>query len=115
MGQPTKLETYVEASTASRELIHCGCKKGCTGCCRCKKAAFKCTALCQCSGEHKISSLNMNFKFNELLIVNSLHQSIKKLSITLDQNKIKSLFKFQITFYNKSFNLISNMTTFDKN
>ena len=58
MSQPTKLETYVdhlpEASTASRELIHCGCKKGCTGWCKCKKAAF-------------------NFKINELLIVNSLH------------------------------------------
>ena len=51
-----------EASTASRELIHCGCKKGCTGYCKCKKAAFKCTALCQCRGEHKISLLNMNFK-----------------------------------------------------
>ena len=79
-----------EASTASRELIHCGCRKGCTGCCKCKKAAFKCTALCQCSGEHKISLLNTNFKFNELLIVNSLHQSIKKLSISLDQNKVQS-------------------------
>ena len=64
-----------EASTASRESIHCGCNKGCTGCCKCKKAAFKCTALCQCSGEHKISLLNTNFKFNELLIVNSLPQS----------------------------------------
>ena len=41
-----------EASTASRELIHCGCKKGCTGHCKCKNAALKCTALCQCSGEH---------------------------------------------------------------
>ena len=79
-----------EASTASRELIHCGCKKGCTGRCKCKKVALKCTALCQCSGEHKIFLLNTNFKFNELLIVNSLHQSIKKLSITLDQNKVKT-------------------------
>ena len=41
-----------EASTASRELIHCDCKKGCTGRCKYKKAALKCTALCQCSGEH---------------------------------------------------------------
>ena len=44
--------TIYEASTASRKLIHCGCKKGCTGCCKYKKAALKCTALCQCSGEH---------------------------------------------------------------
>ena len=35
-----------EASTASRELIHYGYKKTCTGHCKCKKAALKCTALC---------------------------------------------------------------------
>ena len=43
--------TLPEASIASRELLHCGCKKGCRGRCACKKAALKCTALCQCSGK----------------------------------------------------------------
>lgn len=42
--------TLPEASISSRELISCGCKKGCAGRCKCKKAALKCTALCQCSG-----------------------------------------------------------------
>ena len=37
-----------EASTAARELIRCGCKKGCVGRCKCNKAALKCTALYQC-------------------------------------------------------------------
>ena len=46
------ITTMPEASTVSRELICCGCKKGCTGRCKCKKAALKCTALCQCGGEH---------------------------------------------------------------
>ena len=44
--------TLPEASVSSRELLCCGCKKGCTtGRCKCKKAALKCTALCQCGGE----------------------------------------------------------------
>ena len=37
-----------EANASSRELLCCGCKKGCRGRCTCKKAALKCTALCQC-------------------------------------------------------------------
>ena len=36
--------TLPEASTASRELIRCGCKKGCTGRCKCRKA-MKCHFL----------------------------------------------------------------------
>ncbi len=48
----TKWTTLPEASAATRELIRCGCKKGCTGHCKCKKAALKCTALCMCGGEH---------------------------------------------------------------
>ena len=40
--------TLPEASTSSRELLYCGCKKGCRGQCKCKRAALKCTALCQC-------------------------------------------------------------------
>ena len=44
--------TLPEACDASRELLHCGCKKGCRGRCKCKKASVKCTALCQCGGEN---------------------------------------------------------------
>ena len=40
-----------EASVACRELLCCGCKKGCRGNCKCRKAALQCTALCQCLGE----------------------------------------------------------------
>ncbi|KAG0720495.1 hypothetical protein GWK47_048390 [Chionoecetes opilio] len=43
--------TLPEASKSCHELIHCGCKKGCTGRCKCTKAALKCTALCACSGD----------------------------------------------------------------
>ena len=46
--------TLPEASTAARELIRCGCKKGCTGRCKCKKAALKCTALCHCGGKERL-------------------------------------------------------------
>lgn len=42
--------TLPEASQACRELIRCGCKKGCTRQCQCKKAALQCTALCVCGG-----------------------------------------------------------------
>lgn len=40
--------TLPEASQACRELIRCGCKKGCTRQCKCRKAALQCTALCAC-------------------------------------------------------------------
>lgn len=40
-----------EASRSCSELIRCGCKKGCTGRCKCFKVALKCTALCFCSGD----------------------------------------------------------------
>ena len=43
--------TLPEASESCRELVHCGCKKGCTMRCKCVKAALKCTLLCSCSGE----------------------------------------------------------------
>lgn len=43
--------TLPEASKACRELLRCGCKKGCSGRCKCAKAAPKCTALCFCGGE----------------------------------------------------------------
>ena len=43
--------TLPEASKSCHELIYCNCKKGCTGRCKCTKAALKCTALCACSGD----------------------------------------------------------------
>jgi len=43
--------TLPEASESCYELIHCGCKKECSGRCRCSKAALKCTALCHCGGD----------------------------------------------------------------
>jgi hypothetical protein len=43
--------TLSEAAKSCRELIKCNCKKGCTGRCKCAKAALKCTALCFCSGD----------------------------------------------------------------
>lgn len=43
--------TLPEASKSCHELIHCGCKKGCDGHCKCRKAALKCTAVCFCSGD----------------------------------------------------------------
>ena len=43
--------TLPEASKSCHELIHCRCVKGCTGRCKCVKAALKCTTLCYCSGD----------------------------------------------------------------
>ena len=43
--------TMPEASAASRELITVVAKRGALGD-KCKKAASKCTALCQCGDEH---------------------------------------------------------------
>ena len=40
-----------QASKLCHELIHCRCKKGCTGRCKCVKAGLKCTAWCFCSGD----------------------------------------------------------------
>ena len=41
--------TLPEVTQACRELIWCGCKKGCRGCCKCQRATLKCTALCCCA------------------------------------------------------------------
>lgn len=43
--------TLPEATEACRQLITCGCKKGCRGQCKCVKASLQCTALCHCIGE----------------------------------------------------------------
>ena len=40
-----------EVSKICKELIKCGCKKGCTGRCKCKQASLKCTELCKCRGD----------------------------------------------------------------
>ena len=42
--------TLPEATQACRELLRCGCKKGCSGKCKCFKAELNCTALCHCGG-----------------------------------------------------------------
>ncbi|KAG5871290.1 hypothetical protein JTB14_030412 [Gonioctena quinquepunctata] len=47
-GWKEKVEGGWEISC--RELFRCGCKKGCTRQCQCKKAALQCTALCACGG-----------------------------------------------------------------
>ena len=39
-----------EASKVCRELLRCGCTKGCRANCKCVKAALTCTALCKCGG-----------------------------------------------------------------
>ena len=41
-----------DASLACRELIKCGCKKKCSGKCKCKKAELECTPLCACHGKY---------------------------------------------------------------
>jgi len=43
--------TLPEAAKICNELIRCGCTKGCTDRCRCKKSALPCTSLCSCDGE----------------------------------------------------------------
>jgi len=43
--------TLPEVAKSCYELIHCGCKKGCSGYCKCAKAHLKCTALCACLGD----------------------------------------------------------------
>ena len=42
--------TLHEATQVCRELLRCGCKKGCMGLCKCLKAGLQCTALCYCGG-----------------------------------------------------------------
>ena len=45
-----KWTTLPQAKDACYELIHCGCKKGCRGRCKCLKANLDCTGLCNCGG-----------------------------------------------------------------
>jgi hypothetical protein len=41
-----------EASVACRELVKCGCRKGCKSRCSCVKNNLTCTALCACKDNH---------------------------------------------------------------
>ena len=43
--------TLEQAAKSCHELIHCSCKKGCRGWCKCKKNNLKCTSLCACGGD----------------------------------------------------------------
>ncbi len=49
-GWEVKWTSLPEASQVCRELVKCGCKKGCRRQCKCVKAALQCTALCLCGG-----------------------------------------------------------------
>lgn len=49
-GWVPKWMTLPEVSQSCSELIHCGCKKGCFGKCKCVRSHLVCTALCQCGG-----------------------------------------------------------------
>ena len=40
-----------QASVACRELIKCGCRKGCKKRCKCVREGLDCTALCACDGQ----------------------------------------------------------------
>ena len=42
--------TLADASKACTILLHCGCKKSCTGRCKCFKAGVHCTSICACEG-----------------------------------------------------------------
>ena len=43
--------TLPEATQTCRQLLRCGCKKGCRGQCKCMKAVLQCTAICHCGGQ----------------------------------------------------------------
>ena len=49
-GWEVNWTTLPEATKACRELLWCGCKKGCRCKCKCLKAALQCTALCHYGG-----------------------------------------------------------------
>ena len=49
----TGVDNILEASRSCYELIHCGCKKGCSCRCKCIKAVLKCPALFSCSGDRQ--------------------------------------------------------------
>ena len=52
------LTVLPQAQESCYELIHCGCKKGCTGQCKCCKANLKCAALCNLTLEDIAEMIN---------------------------------------------------------
>lgn len=47
VGFLPKWMTLPEAALSCSELVHCGCKKGCTSArCTCKRSVMPCTMLC---------------------------------------------------------------------
>ena len=40
----------VEATFGAQNIVKCGCKKGCTGKCKCKMLELSCISLCTCRG-----------------------------------------------------------------
>ena len=43
-----------EILESCRELVSCGCKKGCTSRCKCKKENLPCSHLCKCFGKCQV-------------------------------------------------------------
>ncbi|KAL9954824.1 hypothetical protein ACROYT_G042404 [Oculina patagonica] len=43
--------TLTDVTKSCRELVRCGCRKGCRARCSCVKAYLRCTALCSCAEE----------------------------------------------------------------
>ena len=43
--------TLPESTKTCRQLLRCGCKKGCRGQCKYMKAVLQCTVLCHCGGQ----------------------------------------------------------------
>ena len=58
--------TLPEASKTCFELVSCANKKRCCSRCKCKKAAFKCTALSLCEGECSKNKLTMYHSFTQM-------------------------------------------------
>ena len=52
--------TLPEASKICQEFVKCGCKKRCSGRCKCKTAHLKCTQLCMCKGQWELMYKSMN-------------------------------------------------------
>ena len=53
-----KWTTLPQAKDTCYELIHCGCKKGCRGRCKCLKANLDCTGLCNCGGNCNLENIS---------------------------------------------------------
>ena len=56
-----------KASASTWELLSCCCEKGRRGCCKYNKAELKCTVLWQCSGQLRLSCIEVNRNYNDCL------------------------------------------------